>query len=187
MQTASAIRVGPRHSAGPAGRPASALNVSDVIDMLADHSQRPRYAFLTLSLLVELAGPAGKAGPFVVDEDQQEITLRDYIAKRLARMSARDTRRRKLAERVRQELAARLPEDEAEAQAIIDAEVAERARIAGANNFSRVVSELERMKMLTRYYAGFRVSHEHRGGLRNLVCQINPEIIAAFRRRDLLV
>ena len=165
----------------------SAISVCQILDQLADFSSRPRYAFMVLHLLAERAGPGGKTGPFITDMDQEELTLRDYIGKRLSRMAGRDSRRKQLEQRVRMELADALPADLFEAQEIVDREVAERAKAAGANNFSRVVGELESAGYLTRFYQGYRKNHSNRGGLRNLVCVLDADITAALRRRDQIV
>lgn len=165
----------------------SATSVCQILDHLSEVSSRPRYAFMILHLLAEQAGPGGKAGPLVTDEDQERLTLREYIGKRLSRMSGRDSRRKRLEARVRAELAGRLPDDLFEAQRIIDGEVAERARTIGADNFSRVVGELERAGYVTRFYQGYRKNHANRGGLRNLVCVLDPDVSAALRRRDKLI
>lgn len=165
----------------------SATSVCQIIDRLSDVSSRPRYAFMILHLLAEQAGPGGKAGPIVTDEDQERLTLREYIGKRLSRMSGRDSRRKQLEARVRAELAHKLPGDLFEAQQMVEREVAERARSIGADNFSRVVGELERAGYLTRFYQGYRKNHANRGGLRNLVCVLDPDVTAALRRRDQLI
>lgn len=166
---------------------AGAKSVAQIIDELSATSSRPRYAFAVLALLADQAGPGGKTGPFITDEDQERLPLREYIGKRLARMSGRDRRRKALALRVREELADRLPDDLFEAQTIVDQAVDERVRASGANNFSRVVSELEKVGYIARYYEGYRTPHSNRGGLRNLVCVLDPDVSAALRRRDRLV
>src|SRR3546814_18743298 len=65
------------------------MSVSNILDQLATTSSRPRYAFAVLALLAEQAGPTGKTGPFLTDEDEEKLPLREYIGKRLARMSGR--------------------------------------------------------------------------------------------------
>lgn len=165
----------------------SVTSVSQILDNLAEVSSRPRYAFMILHLLAEQAGPTGKAGPIVTDEDDERLTLREYIGKRLSRMSGRDHRRKQLEARVRAELADKLPPDLFEAQQMVDREVAERARTVGADNFSRVVGELESAGYLKRFYEGYRKNHANRGGLRNLVCVLDGDVAAALRRRDRLV
>lgn len=165
----------------------AAMSVAHILDELSASSTRPRYAFAVLSLLAEQAGPSGKTGPFITDEDDEKLPLREYIGKRLARMSGRDNRRKQLERRIREELQDKLPEDMFEAQRIVDQAVNERVRATGADNFSRIVGELEKCGYITRYYEGYRVPHSNRGGLRNLVCVLNQDVSAALRRRDMLV
>lgn len=162
------------------------MNVGQILDRLADFSSRPRYAFAVLNLLVEQAGPGGKAGPFVRDGDEL-LPLRAYIGKRLARISGRHHRRRLVEKRVREALADKLPHDLFEAQRLIDAAVDEHVRTTGADNFSRVVGDLERAGYLRRFYEGYRTNHANRGGMRNLVCVLDADVAAALRRRDLLI
>jgi hypothetical protein len=57
------------------------------------------------------------------------------------------------------ELADGLPADMFEAQQILDWEVADRAKAAGANNFSRTIGELESAGYLTSFYQGYRKNH----------------------------
>src|SRR3546814_13332234 len=85
------------------------ISVSNILDQLATTSSRPRYAFAVLALLAEQAGPTGKTGPFITDEDEAKLPLREYIGKRLARMSGRDSRRRQLESRIREDLKDVLP------------------------------------------------------------------------------
>jgi hypothetical protein len=165
----------------------SATNVCQILESLAGVSSRPRYAFMILHLLAEQAGPGGKAGPFITDDDQERLTLREYIGKRVSRMTGHDRRRKQLEARIRAELADKLPQDLFEAQQMIDQEVAERAKAVSADNFSRVVGELERAGYLTRFYQGYRKNHANKGGLRNLVCVLDPDVTAALRRRDQLI
>lgn len=72
-------------------------------------------------------------------------------------------------------------------QEIIDTVVEKHVRATGADNFSRVVTELERAGCVARYYEGYRTNHANRGGLRNLVCVLDADVSAALRRRDMLV
>lgn len=165
----------------------SATSVSQILEHLHSVSTRPRYAFMVLNLLAEQAGPEGKAGPYVTDEDHEQLTLREFIGKRVSRMSGHDRRRRALEARVRADLADTLPTDLFEAQQIVDREVNERAKSVGADNFSRVVGELEHAGYLTRFYQGYRTNNAKRGGLRHLVCVLDPDVTAALRRRDMLI
>lgn len=165
----------------------AAMSVTHILDELSVSSSRPRYAFAVLSLLAEQAGPGGKTGPFITDVDQEQLSLREYIGKHLARMSGRDRRRKELERRIRENLQAELPDDLFEAQLIVDKAVDERVRATGADNFSRVVGELVKCGFVARHYEGYRTPHSNRGGLRNLVCVLDPDVSAALRRRDQLV
>src|SRR3546814_4384378 len=102
-------------------------------------------------------------------------------------LSGRDSRRRQLESRIREDLKDVLPEDMFEAQRIVDEKVHERVRATGADNFSRVVGELEKCGYIARYYEGYRTPHSNRGGLRNLVCVLDPDVSAALRSRNQLV
>lgn len=164
----------------------SATNVGHILDRLSEVSSRPRYAFAVLNLLAEQAGPGSKVGPFIQDEDEV-LPLRVWIGKRLSRISGRNQRRKKIEQRIRQELADELPQDLFEAQRVVDAAVEEHVRGTGADNFSRVVTELEKAGYVARFYEGYRTNHVNRGGLRNLVCVIDADVSAALRRRDVLI
>jgi len=164
----------------------TALSVGHIIDTLSASSKRPRYAFIVLNLLAEQAGAGNQAGPFI-EEQGRALPLREWIGERMARMSGRDSRRRELEKRIRAEMRDRLPDDLIEAQQMVDHAVAEHVRATGADNASRVVSELERCGFLKRRYDGYRTNHRNRGGLRNLVCILDPDTVAALRRRDALI
>src|SRR3546814_1722662 len=140
------------------------MSVSNILDQLATTSTRPRYAFAVLALLAEQAGPTGKTGPFITDDDEEKLSLREYIGKHLARMSGRDSRRKQLERRIREDLKDKLPEDLFEAQKIVDEAVSERVRTTGADNFSRIVGELENCGYIARYYEGYRNPPSTRGG-----------------------
>lgn len=141
-----------------------------LLDLLAHASTRPRYAFMVLSLIAEVADATGEAGPFV-RRDRQLHTLRDWLCDSLAPMGGRDPRRIALAARVRADLAAAgtLPADARESAAMIEQELRDRIRISGKTNLSRAVSELVGEGLLRRYYAGYAVDHPNRGGQRNAV------------------
>lgn len=164
----------------------SATNVGQILDRLAEVSSRPRYAFAVLNLLAEQAGPGSRVGPFIEDEGEI-LPLRSWVGKRLSRLSGRSQRRKKIEQRFREELAHKLPDDMFEAQKVIDAAVEEHVRATGADNFSRVVTELEKAGFVSRFYQGYRTNHNSRGGLRNLVCVLDADVSAALRRRDVLV
>ncbi len=165
---------------------AAPTDVGQILDRLAEVSRRPRYAFAVLNLLAEQAGPGSRVGPFINDNGEA-LPLRFWIGKRLARLSGRSQRRRQVEQRIRRDLAGKLPDDLFEAQKIVDAAVEEHVSATGADNFSRVITELERAGYVARFYQGYRTSHANRGGLRNLVCVLDADVSAALRRRDVII
>ena len=156
-----ATRFAPALARSPANETAALL------DCLADVSTRPRYAFMVLGLIAQVAGPDGVAGPFVMTE-QGPLRLRDWLCDGLAPMGRRDPRRAALAERVRAELRreGQLPEDQAVAERVVEAELRDRVRISGKTNLSRAISELVTAGLIRRHYKGFAVDHINRGGQR---------------------
>lgn len=144
-----------------------------LLDLLAETSSRPRYAFMALNLIAEVAGADGKAGPFIA-RDGAFIALRDWLSDSLTPMGGRDPRRLALAERVREELLndGSLPSDPALAKASINEEVRARVRASAKTNLSRAVSELVKAGLLRRHYAGYRIDHHNRGGQRHVVYTI---------------
>lgn len=50
-----------------------------IIDVIAQVSTRPRYAFMVLNLIARAAGQGGKAGPYVLRQGQA-VRLRDCCA-----------------------------------------------------------------------------------------------------------
>ena len=150
-------------SHGMAGTPA-------LLDVLARVSTRPRYAFMLLGLIAEIADCQGHAGPFVLVEGRAQ-TLRDWLCDALAPMAGRDPKRAALAERVRADLARerRLPADPVAAARLVEEELRDRIRTSGKTNLSRAVSELVRAGLLTRHYHGYAVDHPNRGAQRHAV------------------
>jgi hypothetical protein len=144
--------------------------MSRLLDCLAQTSTRPRYAFMVLSLIAEVALPNGEAGPFVRPRGET-MALRDYLSDSLAPMGARDPRRSALIKRVRSDLERNglLPSDKDRAAAAIEQEVHDRIRASGKSNLSRAVSELVNAGLLQRYYKGYAVDHINRGGQRHAV------------------
>lgn len=144
--------------------------MSSLLDCLSQASSRPRYAFMVLSLIAEVADADGEAGPFV-RRGRQEFTLRDWLCDSLAPMGSRDPRRVALTERVKSDLILedRMPADPKAAAAAIEEEVRCRVRSSGKTNLSRAVSELVGAGLLRRYYKGYAIDHENRGGQRHAV------------------
>ena len=153
-----------RHSSSSSG------DLSALLDRLAHASTRPRYAFMLLTLIAEVARPDGSAGPMVAKDGRPE-PLRDWLCDALTPMGGRDPRRLALAARIRAELAGqgRLPADADAASLAIEEEVKLRVRASGKTNLSRAVSEMVAAGLLRRHYQGYRVDHHNRGAQRQAV------------------
>lgn len=145
-------------------------DMADLVGQIARSSKRPRYAFMLLSLIAEVADGRGSAGPYV-SCPKGLVLLRDWLSDTLSQMAERDSKRQALTTRVETELwnARQLPDDEAAARQMIDEEVQLRARLAGKTNLSRAVSELVAANLLRRHYQGYRVNHHNRGAQRQAV------------------
>jgi hypothetical protein len=139
-----------------------------LLERLATCSTRPRYTFMLLSLIAEVARPDGSAGP-VVPQPDGHVPLRDWLCDGLTPMGQRDPRRLALQERVRMDLKAEGRLDPGGEENAIAAEVRQRVRAAGKCNLSRAVSELVRAGLLRRHYQGYRVDHHNRGAQRQAV------------------
>lgn len=145
-------------------------DLSLLLDELAKVSTRPRYAFMLLNLIADIAHADGSAGPYIRSEDAL-VPLRDWLSDLLTPIGARDSKRQALAIRVRAELegAGRLSADPKLAVAEIEDEVRERIRASGKTNLSRAVTELVKAGLLRRHYQGYRVDHLNRGAQRQAV------------------
>ena len=145
-------------------------DLSALLDRLAHASTRPRYAFMLLTLIAEVARPDGSAGPLVAKDGGLQ-PLRDWLSDALTPMGGRDPRRLALAARVRAELAVqeRLPSEEDAASFAVEEEVKLRVRASGKTNLSRAVSEMVAAGLLRRHYQGYRVDHHNRGAQRQAV------------------
>lgn len=157
------------------------LDMPAVLERLADVSTRPRYAFMVLNLIARAGGASGRLGPYV-REAGGAVPVRDWLCDALIPMAQRDSRRIALIAAVRSELAeaGTLPRDEAEAQAVIDAEVHARIRRSGRTNISRAVSELVKAGFVKRHYEGYRVDHHNRGAQRQAVYTVTEEARGAL-------
>lgn len=129
---------------------------------------------MLLTLIAEVTDDRGRAGPFV-STNSGRMLLRDWLGQVLAQMAERDTKRQALVQRVATDLARarQLPADPVQAQQAIDDEVANRVCAAAKTNVSRAVSELVKAGLLRRYYAGFAVDHQNRGGQRHAVYSLD--------------
>lgn len=157
------------HSAIPHAPPGR-CDIAAVLERLAQVSSRPRYAFMLLNLIAQVAGPDGSAGPWI-KRDKELLSLRDWLCDALTPMAQRGPRGVALAGRVQRDLerSGLLPRDAEEAQRTIAEEMRVRIRAAGKSNLSRAVSELVKAGLLRRHYQGYRIDHRNRGAQRHAV------------------
>lgn len=145
-------------------------DLSLLLDQLSHCCSRPRYAFMLLTLIADVARPDGSAGP-EVRVGEGLIPLRDWLCDALTPMGHRDPRRMALVERVRDELRKNqsLTGDALADAALVQDEVRNRVRASGKTNLSRAASELVKAGLLKRHYQGYRVDHLNRGAQRQAV------------------
>lgn len=158
-------------------------DLGSILATLADASSRPRYAFMVLGLIAEAARADGRAGPWVTAEGEEgagRLPLRDWLARQLVPLAARDRRRADLRARI----AARIGGDD---PARIEAALAQEALAIGKANVSRAVSDLVRAGLVRRHYAGRVTDHTNRGGRRLAVYAVEPPVLNAIRSRSTLV
>ena len=163
-----------------------ALDLTAILQRLAQHSTRPRYTFMVLNLISEAAGTNGAVGP-MVESRGNALPVRDWLSAALAPMAERNDRRGQLADRVRMDIGAALPPDAKAAAGMIAREIDQRVRRSGKTNVSRAVSDLVRAGLLRRHYAGWCKDHPNRGGQRQAVYVVAPDALAALRRRSILI
>ena len=84
-------------------KPATSCDIAAVLERLAQVSSRPRYAFMLLNLIAQVAGPDGSAGPWI-NRDNELVSLRDWLCDALTPMAQRGLRNATLAERVHRDL-----------------------------------------------------------------------------------
>lgn len=144
--------------------------MAQLLDMLAQCCSRPRYAFMLLTLIADVARPDGSAGP-VVRHEGNLIPLRDWLCDALTPMAHRDPRRIALVERVRDDMCktGQLTGDPDRDDPLVQEEVLIRARASGKTNLSRAASELVKAGLLKRHYQGYRVDHPNRGAQRQAI------------------
>ena len=162
-------------------RASKRMDTPALLAVIAAASPRPKFSYMLLQLIAEIADERGSAGPNV-SIDGAAVPVRDWLCDALVPMAQRDARRRSTVEAVRTELAEALPIDPAEADRIIEEKVRERVRRSGRCNVSRAVSDLCRVGLLRRHYQGFRVDHQNRGAQREAVYTVMPEALAVLRR-----
>ncbi|HEY6869538.1 MAG TPA: hypothetical protein VI199_07265 [Novosphingobium sp.] len=160
-----------------------AEDIGSILGRLAAESRRPRYAFMVLNLISDVADDRGKAGPFVA-RGEQSVPIRDWLCEQLMPLSRRDDRRQRLRAEVRDDLAARTGQAD---EARVERAVHERALEVGKTNISRAVSELVQAGLLRRHYAGWCKDHVNRGGGRHAVYTVTPDALSALRRTNRLM
>lgn len=148
--------------------------------VLVEASNRPRYAFLVLQLVAEIANGRGQAGPFVA-QGGVPVLLREWLCSQLLPMSQQPARRAALRARVAAGLKDELT-GKPEIDALrIEAAVEEQVQAVGRANVSRAISDLVRAGLMTRHYAGYATNHKNRGGGRHAVYVIKPAVLALLR------
>ena len=148
------------------------MDMHALLMRIGETTRRPRYAFLVLNLIAKGADAEGSCGPFI-EHRGNIMTVRSWLAEMLHPIVRHAARRR--------------PEGNAELVNELDVvrssdqgrcDVQERR--PGLTNISTAVSDLVRAGLLSRYYAGYRVDHLHRGGQRHAVYRVAPEVRAAL-------
>lgn len=162
-------------------RTSKRMDTPALLAVIAAASPRPKFSYMLLQLIAEIADERGSAGPNV-SVDGTAVPVRDWLSDALVPMAQRDARRRSTVEAVRAELAEALPIDPAEADRIVEEKVRERVRRSGRCNVSRAVSDLCRVGLLRRHYQGYRVDHQNRGAQREAVYTVMPEALKVLRR-----
>lgn len=161
--------------------PAQMVSVGGIYAVLTDVSARPRYAFLLLQLVAELADAWGHAGPFVRSGNGQML-LRDWLCTQLLPMSEQKRRRARLRARIEASLRPSLTGEPELDDPRIEQAVEEQVLAVGRANVSRAVSDLVRAKLMTRHYAGYATNHHNRGGGRHVVYVVEPWVLRLLRR-----
>lgn len=155
--------------------------VGGIYAVLSEVSRRPRYAFLVLQLVAEIADEEGRAGPYV-RTGTKPVLLREWLCTQLLPMSEQTVRRAALRARVTGLLATELTgNSEADRQRIDDA-VEQQVLAVGRANISRAISDLVRAGLVTRHYAGYATNHRNRGGGRHAVYVVRQEVLRLLRR-----
>jgi hypothetical protein len=153
--------------------------LSQIIELLARHSARPRYGFLVLQLIADVIDAQGRAGPFI-RQGNVTYTIRDWLVTGLMPLSSRDGRREAMRERIRASLGDRLVGEPEADEALLEEELGEQARNVGRQNVSRAISDLVKAALVTRHYAGYATDHANRGAGRHAVYVLAPTALKAL-------
>lgn len=160
---------------------AGAIGVGQIVTKLAEVSRRPRYTFMVLNLISEVAGPDGKAGPYVQANGQQ-VPVREWLCDSLAPLAQDERRRADLRRRLMAEMKAELPHNRAEAERLVERALQARIRSSGKTNISHAVSDLVKAGFVKRHYEGWVRNHVNRGAQRHAVYVVDGDVLAALRR-----
>ena len=155
--------------------------IGGIYAVLAEVSARPRYAFLVLQLVAEIADGRGQAGPRV-SQSGEAMLLRDWLCTQLLPMSEQAARRAALRARVAAALVNELTGDPKADAVRIEHAVEEQVQAVGRANVSRAISDLVRGQLVTRHYAGYATNHENRGGGRHAVYVVQPSVLRLLCR-----
>ena len=160
---------------------AGTISVGHIVTTLAEVSRRPRYAFMVLNLISEIAGPDGKAGPYV-RKGNEHISVRDWLSDCLAPLGQDERRRADLRRRLMAEMKKELPHDPEEAERLVERALQTRIRNSSKTNISHAVSDLVKAGYVKRHYEGWVRNHVNRGAQRHAVYVVDGDVLAALRR-----
>ena len=158
--------------------------LGDVLALLSKASRRPRYAFVVLQLIAELADERGHAGPFVKSAGKVQL-LREWLCEQLLPISEQAGRRAALRARVEASLAGTLSGIRDDDDLRIEQAVDDQVRAAGRANVSRAVSDLVRAGIVDRHYQGYATKHCNQGGGRNAVYVIKREVLLLLPKKPI--
>ena len=155
--------------------------IGDIFGILSRASRRPRYAFLVLQLVAEVADGRGQAGPRVL-VGGQPVLLREWLCTQLLPLSEQNARRSALRARVAASLRERMSGDPALDSSRIEQAVEDQVQGVGRANVSRAISDLVSAGLMSRFYAGYATNHANRGGGRHAVYVIKPFVLQLLRK-----
>ena len=157
------------------------MDMPALVERIMAVSPRPRYTLLVLNLLARAANPKGVAGPYIVEEGQA-VPVRDWLGKAMIPMAQRHHRRQAIRQKLLDEMKSKtaMPDDPADVEKLLDAEIQERLQHSARCGVSRAVSDLVRAGLVHRHYQGYRVDHHNRGAQREAVYTLLPEVRAAL-------
>lgn len=157
--------------------------LGDVLALLSTTSRRPRYAFVVLQLITELADERGHAGPFVRSAGKIQL-LREWLCEQLLPISEQTGRRAALRSRVEASLAGTLSGNHEDDELRIEQAVDDQVRAAGRANISRAVSDLVRAGIMDRHYQGYATNHCNQGGGRNVVYVVKRDVLLLLSKKE---